>query len=1113
MIKRVLAMILVGLALTGMGTASEYGASVSPFRESPVMDGTINPGEWDGALRIPAVMNYRNDTLVPYHNEVYFGFDKDNIYFAIVSELPPDGELLAKQTSRNSSDMIWDDGIEIFIDPNRQNRADGKGDRRFYGYHGNSVGAILDMAYDIVGAPDTGWNANWVVANAIHEDQGVWIQELSLPVADLGLESGEVIGRDMGILVARNIKRGVGWQQCPWFPHNEAFVSVNEYPFISLTKNAPTVSIDSFGGLDLHKGPIKLDARIFNPGQARQVKVKLHIESSTMPELDDEKVIDLPANGVAEYSYYVTGQRLHEDAEHNLALQVTSIDGEETYLNYMANWTKAPENRWPGVVLGPQPDKATTVEYYPTFNLLRLRVEPEYLELEDCSTASYSITTSRGVVLFENDLRWDGTSGEVELELPYLLDDVYTVTLNVPGWDKPLVSTFERKHFVWEGNKIGITDKVLSPFKPIKVKGDAVDVVLRNHLIDGLGLWKSVKAAGNVSAGGPRELLAAPMNFVVDGKDMLEGQGEFIRIADHEVVYEGHAEHPAVNVKTLTTTEIDGCMKVELILEPGKSNRKLQSLQLDIPLVDDLMPLYHVSTTSLRSNPAGSIPQGEGKFWDSRDFPDGSWYGNFKPYIWLGAEERGLAWFADNDAGWVLNVDLNDPEKSTPSIELIREDGVLTLRINLVQKPIMLDEPRKIVFGLMASPGKPMREDWRTLETAWMGSQYWGSDEKFAARYPRNADLSPLDMMMTNRLGEAFDFAPFLETWSKRNFGSDNPPHRKSKEQMQKLLEVSYNLTQRMQQGVPFTVYWEEFHSTSGAHPERQVFRHEWGGKSTRPIVESYRDFAVWWGAEFVRRGMGLYFDNSFPMQAFDPLTTSAYRLPNGQIQPSAGIWARREYLKRIWTIHELWGDPRMPPLMMIHMTNTHILPYMVWNHSNLDLEWFYGDSPVQARYSRDMLRVQTLGRQTGNIPFALARGSTPRKTRDVPNREEMFTIFEFKDPGSPLRPEYMLEFGYGQDDCDVFNYWDDGYPIRFSDPEVASILLRRGDKARLLLLTWNGSDAKVTLTPDAQKLGFKVSRATDVRAGKQLDVNSEGGIVIELEGYGARLIDLEGNQ
>ena len=47
-----------------------------------------------------------------------------------------------------------------------------------------------------------------------------------------------------------------------------------------------------------------------------------------------------------------------------------------------------------------------------------------------------------------------------------------------------------------------------------------------------------------------------------------------------------------------------------------------------------------------------------------------------------------------------------------------------------------------------------------------------------------------------------------------------------------------------------------------------------------------------------MKRGVGLYFDNAFPKRGLDPLTTSAYRLPDGRVQPSAGIWAHRDYLR-----------------------------------------------------------------------------------------------------------------------------------------------------------------------------------------------------------------------
>ncbi len=1105
---------MLGLLSPAVAADSPYMASVAPFKTPPTIDGRLAEGEWDGALHLPAVMDYTDKLITPHRVDVYFGFTRENLYFAILSELPPDGKLVANETRRGADPqaLVFDDGVELYIDPNRQNRAEGKGERSFFHYHGNSVGASTTIEFRPEGGPDRGWDGAVEEVNRIDAATQVWIKELRFPLSAMRVDPAAVVGRDVGILVARNLKRTGKWMQATWFPHSGAFVSTDRYALIRLTEDAPTVSLDSFGGLALHKGPIQLDARVFNPGPARTVKVSLNIESTDMPEIRDEQTVELPANGVGVYRHHVAEGRLHEPAVHTLRLRVVTEGGSATNLNYMTRWTRAPENRWPEVPVGPQPSLALGVAYYPSHNHLRLELMPRWLELDDCRKASYEIATSRGVKLLSDSVAWEGASHRVALDLPDLLDDTYTVSVQFDGWEGGAVEqTFTRKHYAWENNRIGITDKVLPPFKPITVDEDGtVSVVLRAYKVNGLGLWDSIKSAGNVSAGGARELLAAPMQLVANGDQALAGTGRFTKTADHEVVYEGRAEHPAVTVQTRTTTEVDGCMKVELTLVPGPEKQALRTLHLDIPLHDELIALYHVSSTSLRYNPAGAIPQGDGRFWDTRDYPDGTFYGNFLPYIWVGAEERGLAFFADNDKGWVLNVNPEDDKQSTPAVELIRQNGVLTMRVNLVQKPILLTEPRTIVFGVMASPAKPMPENWRTRPMAWMGSQYWGSDRSFAARYPRHGDLSPLDMMEAFRLGKPFDFDAFVEEWTERNWGAGQPVIQKGKDQMVGLLKVSRDTALRSR-GKLFTAYWEEFHTVSRAHEEVQTFGTEWSGGdaagSIKPIAPSYRDFAVWWGAEFVRRGIGLYFDNAFPQAVHDPMVSSAYRLPNGQMQPSAGIWARREYLKRIWTLHEQWKDSRMPPLMMIHMTNTHILPYMVWNHSNLDLEWFYGDSPAQQAYAADMLRAQSIGRQTGNIPCALARGD---KHGGRPGRAEMAAIHEIRltDDYTPYAP--LTEFGYDEVGVDIFNYWDESYPVTFSDPKVKSILLRRDGQARLLLATWNGEAATVTMTPDTAKLGCEVGTVTDVRTATSLPIDAKGNVTFELNGYGTLLLDLQ---
>ena len=362
-LSHVCIMLLTGLAVTALAKPPSVPqtATVAPLAKAPTIDGRIAGGEWDGAFQVPGVTDYRDGFLVPYGIKVRFAYDRENLYFALVSELPPDNRLVAKQTRKgaNPQQLVFDDGYEIYIDPNRENREAGRGERSFFHYHGNSVGSYTTIEFGPTGAPDPSWSGDVEVANRIDKDAGVWIKELRFPVKAMRVKPDDVFGRDFGIMVARNVKRGHGWIQAPWFPHgNVAFVSVERYPVIRLEKNVPTVALESFGGLDVHKGPIQLKACIHNPGPAKQAKVRLDIESTTMPELVDEKTLDLHAKGHVEYTYSVSKGRLHDHAQHKLDFQVTSTDGATHYLNYAMRWRAAPENRWPGVNLGPQPQRS-----------------------------------------------------------------------------------------------------------------------------------------------------------------------------------------------------------------------------------------------------------------------------------------------------------------------------------------------------------------------------------------------------------------------------------------------------------------------------------------------------------------------------------------------------------------------------------------------------------------------------------------------------------------------------------------------------------------------------------------------------------------------------------
>lgn len=780
------------------------------------------------------------------------------------------------------------------------------------------------------------------------------------------------------------------------------------------------------------------------------------------------------------------------------------------------------------------------LKVYPSLNKIQVEGKPgRYHNQLAAPDATVNQTANLTLQTPDDEVLWSGSIKIGERAVHDIPDWREGTATFAEHWPE-LGATFERpvplQSFVWEGNKVGITDEVLPPFKEIQRTDDEVAVVMRRYHQQGLGLWSSVRAKGNDPGSEYRELLAAPMRLVANGQ-AVEGQGRFTVTAAHEAVYEGAVRHPAATIRTRCTTEYDGCLKVELMLRPtDPSDHALKTLILEIPLREDAVPLWHVVDTHIRGNPAGRTPAGSGEIWNStanyavgrrKDIPD--FRGNFLPYVWLGGAERGLCWFADNDAGWV-----RDYENNLPALTLHRDNGVVTLRVHLVQKPTTLAEDRTIVFGLMATPAKPMPKNWRNIllrnmwqyagkrpgyrQFDWLGSQYWGSYESFACKYPRQGDLSGLDeILLARQTGKHPDPHGAANAWVERIWGEPKKG-KYTKTQLRNLLK--HSIRRAAMQTLPeekleyFGGYWDEFIFTSYFHPESKVYQQEWDGTDrnrwgalfSTGLVDSYRDFATYWGKQFVSRGMGLYFDNTWPERFADPLTSSAYYLPDGRVQPTAGIWARRKYLKRIWLMHRLHEPRDALTLMTLHMTNSHVAPYMVWADSNLDLEWRYKTTPRQKAFPPDLLRAESLGLQTGNIPQSLAKNRAELSHFGTLMVHEVRSWFTHKTARRMLTQ--MLDFGYGKD-AEVVNYWDDEPPIHVSDPRCKWLLMRKQDTWMILFCTWNSEPATVGVDIPEKDLPATPQQAVNLETDETTAIET-GRFSFEMPAYGTRLFVLQ---
>jgi hypothetical protein len=81
--------------------------------------------------------------------------------------------------------------------------------------------------------------------------------------------------------------------------------------------------------------------------------------------------------------------------------------------------------------------------------------------------------------------------------------------------------------------------------------------------------------------------------------------------APDTVIYRTQAHATPVSVRTTSTLDFDGCMKVELDLLPGEQAIQVDRLWLEIPLKDQEAPLFHYCAfEGMRRNYAGATPRG-----------------------------------------------------------------------------------------------------------------------------------------------------------------------------------------------------------------------------------------------------------------------------------------------------------------------------------------------------------------------------------------------------------------------------------------------------------------------------------------------------------------------
>ncbi len=689
------------------------------------------------------------------------------------------------------------------------------------------------------------------------------------------------------------------------------------------------------------------------------------------------------------------------------------------------------------------------------------------------------------------------TPFHVSLPVPPLADGGYTVDLGVAG--RTVRASFDRRREEWEDNRLGVTDKAISPWTPLTVArkwplgaGRTAACWGREYTFGDLGLPEAIRSTQPEPTRGEAtvDLLAGPVSLRIEGlAGPIKVSGKTPRLRQESeasvgVVAEGKAG--ALRIRTTGTLEYDGFYTFTVRVEP-RQPVEVRSIRLEVALPDHLACLFNASGEGMRGNKAFLDLEGlpDGVLWDSIEsnvVNDGAGQkrvrvrrdediGNFYPHLWLGDDDRGLAFMGDSTRGWVL-------DEGRPCQDLIREAGRTVLRLHLVNTAVTLHDPVEAVLSLQATPVRPRPAggSWRNVE--WYG---WG------------------------HFDEAVLWHNCFQPYKDGGLPAKNGPWYRTPEAKERNLWWRY--------------FCFQTHRVSVEDPEYgdAIRRHadEWGAGLHVP---SHRDYLLWAYRQWhdIASLDGIYYDNTYASPTTALGSGLAWRDASGKVHGSFNTFGDRELMKRVRSYFLEQGPA---PVLKVHITDAPIVGYLGFADFWLDGEnggyltaaqeqraaregnqvWDFVDR-WYSRTGLTNLRI-TLGRQWGTIPqYLYAWGAEPTQA--------MLGMFDL-DNGLWRMNGVADGFGLAEADVEFIPYWSPRRPVVVTagGPDVFATAWRRPGRARILLSNLSAERRWVSARLDLAGLGLPAdAAAVDGQSGEPIEYASrEGelrGVLVNAHGY-----------
>lgn len=898
---------------------------IPPIAKAPVIDGTMAPGEWEGAFAGCGMRVNRwggSAILDRVPSRYWITYDEERIYIASQIALPPWGSTAGKKR-RIEWDVTSDDGLELWIDPARPGMA--RMDRTFYQIIANAYDTKCSLAHN---KREVGWrqfNGESIFKSTCKD--GWWTAEFSVAASELnqarimnGNTWGFHFGRHLGYdNITYNNQPVSGAGGYSGWPGLWDWRDPTSYAQVTLDAKAPVVQLQDIG--QPYEGKPGLQYSLYNPTTAPiQLSVKMRVEDTAAADKKKEQIRDVTLGPEERKSVqWSVDWPLEEKGISRLSTEVTSSDGKTSY--FATHFAFGKEYKGEKVWSEPPAKKQEVVWkpcFYPGFSRLRC--------LADVSGLADAASIKRGNVVVRDPGGQEIGRGALEnfvdgetetaVQLPQnLVEGVYTVDLTLSDGTmtvgQPMSKTFTRKKFPFENNTIGVTDKLLSPWTPMKVNPAKSSVACwnREFVVGKDGFFKQIKS-------GKWELLKQPIQLTAKsgGKELKwRAQGvKFGNASGSAVDFTAASECEKVKATVAVHSEFDGMFQYSLTLSP-RGDGQVDGLDLVVPLSEENAWLLHATSDGTRTNASMFTPGGRGRIWDSAQVLQWRLTGTFIPYLWLGSDQAGVCWWADSEKGWVRPAD-----KKTPAVEVRREKGEVQMVFHLIGRPFKLTEPRTMVFAFNATPVRP-RPSWAR---SWTNLS--GKGDGFLKGPHLRVDGSASWVTFGQ---DALPDRPY-------NYGSIRPINDEADQWLKKyaaqrhadgytLVPYTDIYMRAVDRGDEVKHYASEWDRGNIPHPQEET--QNWpshGAVGLTNMTRSRVDYDLWCLKHGAELGVdGFYFDEVMAVGQINPSSNLGFRDEADNWEAECSLFALRAYFKRLYAMLQEMGHPE--PFIMPHDSST----------------------------------------------------------------------------------------------------------------------------------------------------------------------------------------------